>query len=132
MKNIRRTCNTTIVKYNTYDEFKDDNKKVGRYLLACLTWNNQCMSYHSYIYPETKIIKESKAVYIYDLIVFSSVYNISCHHKKLKVYFTEGGGYYAKTRYGRAWLNSFFELPRDGTYERILTGEEVIKKDKLQ
>jgi hypothetical protein len=48
------------------------------------------------------------------------------------VYWSEEGGYYAKTRFGRAYLNSFFGIPRDGEYERILTGKEVIQNNKLK
>ena len=124
MKSIRKTSNTTIIKYDNYQEFLDINKEVHRYCLACLTF--------SYIYPETKIVKESKGTYIYDLVVFSDSCYTTVHHKKLKVYWTERGGYYAKTRYGRAWLNSFFGIPRDGKYKRILTGTEVIQNDKLK
>ena len=132
MKSIRKTSGTTIIKYDTYDEFKQCNKQVNRYHLANLTWNNMGVSASSYIYPETKIVKEEKGTYIYDLVVFSDSFYTTVHHKKLKVYWTERGGYYAKTRYGRAWLNSFFGIPRDGEYKRILTGKEVIENDKLQ
>ena len=132
MKSIRETSGTTIIKYDNYQEFLDINKEVNRYGLACLTFNNMCISAMSYIYPETKIVREGRGTYIYDLVVFNQSYNISCHHKKLKVYWTERGGYYAKTRFGRAWLNSFFGIPRDGKYERILTGTEVIENNKLQ
>lgn len=132
MKTIETTCNTTIIKYDNYQEFLDINKEVNRYCLACLTFNNMCISAMSYIYPETKIVRECRGTYIYDLVVFNQSYNTSCHHKKLMVYWTESGGYYAKTRFGRAWLNSFFDIPRDGEYERILTGIEVIKNNKLQ
>lgn len=132
MKTIETTCNTTVIKYDNYQEFLDINKEVNRYGLACLTFNNMCISARSYIYPETKIVREGRGTYIYDLVVFSDSSYVSCHHKKLMVYWTESGGYYAKTRFGRAWLNSFFGIPRDGEYERILTGEEVIKTNKLQ
>ena len=131
MKSIRQTSNTTIIKYDNYQEFLDINKEVNRYGLACLT-SNMCISAMSYIYPETKIVREGRGTYIYDLVVFNQGYNISCHHKKLMVYWTERGGYYAKTRFGRAWLNSFFGIPRDGKYERILTGKKVIENNKLQ
>ena len=132
MKNIRQTSNTTVIRYNNYDEFQLWNKQANRCCLACLTWNNMCISAYSYIYPETKIVKENKGTYIYDLVAFSDSGYISWQHKKLKVYYTERGGYYAKTRFGRAWLNSFFELPRNGDYERILIGVEVIEREMLK
>lgn len=132
MKSIRKTSNTTVIRYDNYQEFLDINKEINRYCLACLTLNNMCISAYSYIYPETKIVREGRGIYIYDLVVFSDSSYTSCHHKKLMVYWTEGGGYYAKTRFGRAWLNSFFGIPRDGKYKRILTGTEVIENDKLQ
>ena len=99
MKSIRQTSNTTVVKYNNYDEFQHLNKQANRCCLACLTWNNMCISAYSYIYPETKIVKENEGTYIYDLVAFSDSGYISCQHKKLKVYYTERGGYYAKTRF---------------------------------
>ena len=132
MKSIRETSGTTVIRYDNYQEFLDINKEVNRYPLACLTFNNMCISAYSYIYPETKIVREGRGTYIYDLVVFSDSSYTSCHHKKLMVYWTESGGYYAKTRFGRAWLNSFFGIPRDGKYERIFTGTEVIENDKLQ
>ena len=132
MKSIRETSGTTIIKYDNYQEFLDINKEVNRYYLANLTVNNMCILASSYIYPETKIVKEEKGIYIYDLVVFSNSFYTTVHHKKLKVYWTESGGYYAKTRFGKAWLNSFFGIPRDGKYERILTGKEVIENDKLK
>ena len=110
MKTIETTCNTTIIKYDNYQEFLDINKEVNRYYLACLTFSNMCITAYSYIYPETKIVKEEKGTYIYDLVVFSDGLYTTVHHKKLKVYWTESGGYYAKTRFGRAWLNSFFGM----------------------
>ena len=132
MKSIRETSGTTVIRYDNYQEFLDINKEVNRYPLACLTYHKHSILAMSYIYPETKIVREGRGTYIYDLVVFSDSSYTSCHHKKLMVYWTESGGYYAKTRFGRAWLNSFFGIPRDGEYERILTGEEVIETDKLQ
>jgi len=132
MKSIRQTSNTTVIKYNNYDEFQHLLKQTNRYVLGCLTLYDLCISAYSYISSETKIVKENEGTYIYDLIVFSDSSYVSCQHKKLKVYYTKRGGYYAKTRFGRAWLNSFFELPRNGDYERILTGAEVIEKEILK
>lgn len=132
MKSIRKTSNTTVIRYDNYQEFLDINKEVNRYCLACLTYHKHSILAMSYIYPETKIVREGRGTYIYDLVVFCQSSLRSCHHKKLMVYWSEEGGYYAKTRFGRAYLNSFFGVPRDGKYERILTGTEVIENDKLQ
>lgn len=132
MKSIRETSGTTVIHYDNYDEFKYWNKQTNRYPLACLTYHKHSILAMSYIYPETKIVREGRGTYIYDLVVFCQSSLRSCHHKKLMVYWSEEGGYYAKTRFGRAWLNSFFGIPRDGEYERILTGKEVIQNDKLK
>lgn len=131
MKSIIKTSNTTIIHYENNEEFKEINKKVNRYCLAVLTYQNHCISACSYIYPETKIERSFKGTHIYDLVVYSNSSCTSVHHKKLKVYWSEKGGYYTKTRFGRAWLNSFFGIPRDGEYERILSGVEVIKNENL-
>ena len=86
MKTIRKTSNTTVIRYDNYQEFLDINKEVNRYCLACLTFSNMCISAYSYIYPETKIVREDKDTYIYDLVVFSDGLYTTVHHKKLKVY----------------------------------------------
>lgn len=131
MKSIRKTSNTTIIKFKDYDSFKQRCKEIGCYHLASLTGNYN-MPACSYIYHATNVKKENNDLYIYDLACYSLLSNTFVLHRKLKVYYTKNGGFYSNVRFGKAWLNSFFDLPRNGIETAIIIPtEQVIKNEYL-
>lgn len=70
-------------------------------------------------------------LYVYNIACYSQNYNILIIHKKLKCYYTYNGGYYANVRYGKAWLNSFFKIPRTGTDKDVIKKTEDIIQNEL-
>ena len=126
---IRTATNTTIIYFNNKEEFKEYCQNNNFYCLAQLTGRYACGL--SYISDKTRIEKKNGLNYIFNIACLSQSGNVLIIHKKLRCYYAENGGYYANVRYGRAWVNSFFEIPRTGTDKDVIKKSEDIIQNEL-
>lgn len=129
--NIRAATNTIIVSFDNKEEFDNYIRNNNFYCLAQLTGRYAYGYGYSYISDKTRIERKNGLNYIFNIACLSQYANVLIIHKKLRCYYAENGGYYANVRYGRAWVNSFFEIPRTGTDKDVIKKSEDIIQNEL-
>lgn len=125
---IRNATNTTIISFKNNQEFEQfiiDNHYHCLGQLTAMWYKNAC----SFINYNTKVSTFNDKPTIFNIACYSYNSKVMVVHKRLKIYKSDNGGFYARCRFGNAWLNSFFEpINHNGDLRRKITVTELLAK----